>query len=487
MVSCVPRPVPLSVRTGKLKTDLCGVMEIVIVPDSRCGSRNNWSSHGSRIVGWMLCFAWVATVTTRLWAVDSGGATILPVTWYDSATGKTEPFFPFGWYIDTYWELDGKHTNWGLITASGAKVVCMADVSRNVDMESLMDGAHAHQIKVVVGVNRHLCTGVDPAAPASHMELSELISAYKDHPGLLGWMIGDENEVHREVTPRDVVHAATIIRRIDPHNRIWQVFSGLNPEDSEAMPTPVDVLPYLPGTDIIASDQYFETDNRKSFEGSDATLYHVTLSSALAAGEGLPYVAVLQGFGNDFIAGLDKWRIPEHGELRWNIFSSIASSGSRGVILWIIPARLEQWYRNPEDCVQFMKNDVAPIFAELHSIKYAMETGYRVGRVEITWDTRAKDAAIWNKIFQPVSQLLLYDDRQHQYFLIVTNNEWQKHQVQITLTDLPVALTDLHVEAQRTGRDSEKESRLLKKRHGSYTFEDSLEHHQVVIYSFVAR
>ena len=60
-------------------------------------------------------------------------------------------------------------------------------------IQSLLDGAHQRGIKVLLGVNRHFMAGVYVDRPATCAEFESFISAYKTHPALLGWMMGDHS------------------------------------------------------------------------------------------------------------------------------------------------------------------------------------------------------------------------------------------------------------------------------------------------------
>ena len=411
--------------------------------------------------------------SSAVFALARGHDGIAVIKYYNPKTGKSAPFFPIGgWYLEYGMEQDGRHTDWDLIVASGANVVHMQDLRfSTIDIGPFLDGAHKHGIKVVLGLQRHLMTGVDPAKPETYAELAKIINTYKSHPAILGWMMGDENEIHQYVTARDTVNTAKVIRRLDPNRQIWQVFSGLFINNWEL------IMPYMPGTDVVSFDQYFETDNRKTFEGCDATGYHVTNDTAFASQQQLSCTMVVQSFGNDFIPGLDKWRIPEYAEFRWNVFFAL-TSGARGIDLWIFPANMEHWYKDPNDCVDFVKNTVGSVMGELKQIKGAMETGYNVGKVEIDWIGKTDELRSWSKNYDSMLQLLLYDDEQKNYFLIVTNNTSNDRDFKITISDLPATLKNPKTVMLKTGWSAT----LKEIDGGKYQLEGRAGDHEVIIY-----
>ena len=401
---------------------------------------------------------------------------------WNSAAGRAEPFFPIAYYIESDMCYPGNSIPWGLVVAANVNAVCLSDMSPTYAecIGEALDAAEQHGLMMVLGINRHIMAATETEPESGWPVFKDYIRAYKDHPALLGWMMGDENELHEYITARATRRCAEAIRRLDPRHSVWQVFSGLNPEGANQKPAASDIRPYLPGTDVMITDQYFETKDRKRFEGSDATLYHVMHGAALASEQRLAWGVVIQGFGNDRIDGLNKWRFPEYEEFRWNVFSAIAGAGARALVPWLIPARPHVWLDDPEDVPRFLNKVVAPVYAELHEIRHAMETGYHVGRAEITYAGEAPRA--WNKIFARVSFLLLHDDEMPCYFLILTNNDVREHHLRIRLFDLPVPLAGLEAAIPRSGRSLNLEDLGA----GTYGLEDKIGHHQVTIYRLAA-
>lgn len=400
------------------------------------------------------------------------------VTCYNTTTEAAEPFFPFGYYLETDMCDEGHLILWDLIEATRSNTIAMPDLGPKAMtcIPKLLDGAQRRNLKVVLGIDRYLMAGLDLTKPATSVEFEKYINTYKAHPALLGWLMGDENDAHNELSAKATRDCATLIHKLDPHHSVWQVFGGLYHNNWNL------VTPYLPGTDVILTDQYFETRDRKGFEGARPTLYHLTNGGALASQLDLSWGPLGQGFGNDLIEGLNKWRLPKYGEFRWNVFSAITASHARIVMSWTIPSKPDQWYKNPEELVTFIKTVVAPVYEELKQISHAMETGYNVGQVTMSWDTQAEDRQSWKENFDRISQLLVYDNEKTAYFLIVTNNDFKKQQVAITLSRLPAKLADLNVLTPK----SRKTLTLVAGGDGVYTLKDTLENHEVVIYNLGA-
>ncbi len=272
---------------------------------------------------------------------------------------------------------------------------------------------------------------------------------------------------------KDVLESAKVIHKLDPDRQVWQVFCGLQLNNWEL------VTPYLSGTDVVCLGQYCETDKRKAFEGCDSALFHVTNNTAFASQLKLPCSLTVQAMGGDKEI-LPQYRIPTYGEFRWNVFSGL-TSGGRSVDLFIMPAKISRWQTDPNDFIDFVENTVTPVFGELKQIKYAMETGYNVGKVKIIWDGRYEELKLWSKNFDGMSQLLLYDAKEKCYFLIVTNNTSKDRNFEITLSQLPARLrkgdSNKAVE-MRTGKTV-----ILKYTQAHrYQLEDAIDGYGVMLY-----
>ena len=115
-------------------------------------------------------------------------------------------------------------------------------------------------------------------------------------------------------------------------------------------------------------------------------------------------------------------------------------------------------------------------------IAHAMETGYNVGQVVSNLDeltnTDIPPAKGGHRKFNKIGHILLYDNQQQRYFLIVTNNESTAHIVRLTIADLPVPLRTLTVDKPHDNR----ELTLNDLGEGRYQLEDQLNNHDVAVY-----
>ena len=111
-----------------------------------------------------------------------------------------------------------------------------------------------------------------------------------------------------------------------------------------------------------------------------------------------------------------------------------------------------------------------------------METGYNVGQVRSNLDelttVEIPPATGPHYAFSKVGHILLYDDQEHKYFLIVTNNETSPHTVLLQISDLPVPLASLTVREPHDNRELE----LQDTGGGRYLLQDELDNHDVAIY-----
>ena len=419
----------------------------------------------------IVVISFVLVQSSVVFALARGHDGIAAVKYYNPKTGETKPFFSFGWYVEN--DIAPGTTEWDLITESGAQIVHVPDLRfSTIDIGAFLDAAHKHGIKVVPHLERCLMTGVDPAKPESYEEIVRIINTYKNHPAILGWRMGGENALCEYVSPADAVNTAKVIRKFDPDRQIWQVFCGIHLNNWER------VIPYVPGTDVVMFNGYFELEDRKIFGGANPTLYHFTNGKALASQLKLPCTLVVQAMGSDKHV-LSRYRFPTYDELRFNVFSGL-TSGARGIDLFILPANdsIGAWHTDPNDFYDFVRNTVRPVFGELKQIKYAMETGYNVGKVKITWDGKYDELKLWDKNFDGMSQLLLYDAKKKYYFLIVTNNTSKDRNFEITLSQLPVKLSNRKAVVMRTG----KTVTLKKTRAHCYQLEDTMGDHGVILY-----
>lgn len=91
------------------------------------------------------------------------------------------------------------------------------------DVGPLLDEAHALGLSVVVGIwlehQRHGFDYTDPAVREQELErVRTAVQAYKDHPALLAWGVGNEVELEGEMdlALRQINDAASLIKSLDP-------------------------------------------------------------------------------------------------------------------------------------------------------------------------------------------------------------------------------------------------------------------------------
>jgi len=428
--------------------------------------------------------------TTRQSFAVERDARIAPVECHDPATGETRPFFPIGWYA---W-LKPATLDWiPDMAAGGANVVYLTDVGLQQFelVRQALDVAGGVRMKAVIALDRKLLDKVDPRSPATYAGIRRLVEACKNHSALLGWALGDENPLYEFLTPTDVVNSAVVIHRLDPHHQVWQVFAY---PTNKRFGTERHAADYMAGTDVVCSDTYVHydgegTDNPRyaetaEFENVDKTLRMQHRFARLSAVGDKSYVNVTQAFGpngND----IPMFRFRTAREYRWNVFSAIASAGARGTLDWVYrpespkenPA--QWWYRDLRQFHDFRDKIVKPVFRELRQIAHAMETGYDVGTVRVECPEKRKEMSLGSGTFAAVSHLLLYDDRQHKWFLIVTNNTVDPRKVTVYIAGLPAGQGRLQLSIPRARRTLE----LSQGHADQWHFEDLLNGYDVIVYA----
>jgi hypothetical protein len=104
------------------------------------------------------------------------------------------------------------------------------------DTRDLLDAAERHDVTVALGLpmkpERHGFDYDDEQAVREQFEyLREQVLAYKDHPALLVWLIGNElNHSYRNPKVYDAVNdVAKMIHELDPHHPASTTVAGFNP------------------------------------------------------------------------------------------------------------------------------------------------------------------------------------------------------------------------------------------------------------------
>jgi hypothetical protein len=394
-----------------------------------------------------------------------------PVMDYDPATGTSSPFFPIGWYF--FWPTDGPYVD--EVAASGGNTVLFSDCKDDPtwlwsNAIRGMDKADQLGLKVIIGLHNNLWTGVDCGIPSSYTALLRWINRFKDHPALLGWQLGDENGISQAST---LDETSCAIRTVDPNNPIWQVFyTGTDNGETASM---------MAQSDVASFDRYGYYDTRfqnptPPFGEVDTLLYLQNQKAGAASVHGWAgNVNVAQGLGPDGNA-LDFFRLPSYGEYRHMVFSAFASAGARGTMSWIY-FYSDGWYSNPADFTNWRDTIVQPVQLEEQMIAHAMETGWNVGTV-----TGNLDGQTVNGNYGKVSHLLIYDDQQSLYYLIVSNNTYDNHAITLTVSGLPTTLASLDAQLP----EESETITMIDLGNRNYGLSDTLIDHDINIYTLQA-
>ena len=138
--------------------------------------------------------------------------------------------------------------------------------------------------------------------------------------------------------------------------------------------------------------------------------------------------------------GTAKFRFPTTDEYRWNIFSAIATAGARGTLNWIYSYWGGFYNKDPKRFFRFRDDVVRPVNLEQRMVARGMETGYNVGEVRSNLDvptmTEIPAAGGNHRPYNKLGHLLLHDAKAGKYFLVVTNNEPQTVNVELSLACL---------------------------------------------------
>ena len=415
---------------------------------------------------------WIVPVAPALDNLDGFDyGAIGPVMDYDPAAGTSGPFYPIGWYL--WWPTDGPYLD--EVAASGGNTVLFADCKDDPtwlwsNAIAGMDRAQVLGLKVIIGLHDALWTGVDCQTPSTQTALLRWINQFKDHPALLGWQLGDENGVSQAAALNET---SCVIRSVDPNNMIWQVFyTGYDDGDTATL---------MAQSDVASFDRYGYYDTlfptpTPPFGEVDTLLTLQNEKSRFASIHGWAgNVNVAQGLGPDGNA-LAHFRLPSHGEYRHLVFSAIASAAARGTMSWIY-FYSDGWYSDPSDFTNWRDTVVRPVQLEEQMIKRAMETGWNVGTV-----TGTLDGQTVNGKYSKVSHLLIFDDQQSRYYLIVSNNTYDNLAITLTVSGLPTTLASLDAQLPEDGRIIAMTD--LGNRH--YSLADALTDHDINIYTLQA-
>jgi len=414
----------------------------------------------------------------------------VPINYYDPCTATTTPFYAYGWYVYyTHPQAGGSDT---IFTSGGNTMVVSGGTT--AELMQVLDNARTFGKKVVIAFqDSDFFLGVDPCTPSTYAYLAEYINAVKNHPALLGYLLGDENERNFSGTAQDIVNSAYVINNIlDGHHQVWQLFDNWDG---------VTQIPYIAGTSVYSdaiypnhTTSYEPADEPNSFLDMQNYLGAAYAMGAGAVANNASFALTTQGFGFDnAIPGTGTngvWRLPSHREYRWNIFSAITAGGSRGTINWLFEP---MWYLDEYEDPGFgyfstvwMPEIAMPVFNEQEMLAYGMANGYNAGTVDANWTSKASDnSGGWTNSYSRITQLLVYDNARNKYFLIVTNNGAASQNVQFTISNLSKAPADVNVIVYEESDTSA--TTLTNLGGGSYQLSDTVPGFEVMIYRLNAQ
>ena len=204
-----------------------------------------------KIIRWTSFVLLCLTLSNCLPVIYAGpGLRTIPINYYNPTTQTTTPFFAYGWA-----SAHGTWLNDTYLSECGGNTV-IANCSAGDDPNSLillLNRAATHDKKVIVDLGADFMYGANSTA-----NITEMVNALKNHPALLCWLLGDENEWHPSPTAAEVVTSAALVHTLDTHRQIIQVFSGFGYFDRNKNYNTDGVDPfsdclqydYLPNTDV---------------------------------------------------------------------------------------------------------------------------------------------------------------------------------------------------------------------------------------------
>ncbi|RLS83807.1 MAG: hypothetical protein DWI04_02775 [Planctomycetota bacterium] len=146
------------------------------------------------------------------------------------------------------------------LSACGGNVIRtwgVEDVEKSVDGARMIDRAHLAGLAVTVGLwlghERHGFDWNDPAAIARQRKMVEdAVVAYRDHPAVLSWGLGNEMEGvgDKAVIWREVNWLARRIKELDPKHPVMTVVANVSPAKLAA------IKEHAPDIDILGINAY---------------------------------------------------------------------------------------------------------------------------------------------------------------------------------------------------------------------------------------
>jgi hypothetical protein len=146
------------------------------------------------------------------------------------------------------------------LSACGGNVIRtwgVEDVEKSIDGARMIDRAHLAGLTVTVGLwlghERHGFDWNDPAAIARQRKMVEdAVVAYRDHPAVLSWGLGNEMEGvgDKAVIWREVNWLARRIKELDPKHPVMTVVANVSPAKLAA------IKEHAPDIDILGINAY---------------------------------------------------------------------------------------------------------------------------------------------------------------------------------------------------------------------------------------
>ena len=261
--------------------------------------------------------------------------------------GGSLHYFKTGWWMEMY-DTDyaaslAKYATEGntLVLGNGGGWVTSA--SERIKIQRFLDEAQKYDIKVIVSLTKS--RGTPYSIPVN--EFTDTINAFKNHPALYGWYLGDEPEIYNNNDANrsddwQITHSylATdpgyyyLAKVADPNHPVFISFNMVY--------TPIEtywtkILNFFDVTDLVGMhnypfwsvDQYvnefYGTDTRTQYDK-----WKLAFEDTINRGK-TGFIATAQGFGynnNDAV-----YRDPTYNELRHQVFSAVVL-GIDKVLFW---------------------------------------------------------------------------------------------------------------------------------------------------------
>ncbi len=397
---------------------------------------------------------------------------IPPIQSWQPDTDSYIPFYPIGWYSFGPWariqELYENGANCALYAGLGLEDWQLGDTKAQMKIAQRLG------MKIVLGLDSSVVGRVKANAPSTHQPIINYVKAFKDHPALLGWQLGDEFAA--DAAPA-INATASLLHSLGSKHQTWQV----HPHTWSHR----DVITLMKNTDVCTFDGYTYLEGHSEFSPTAAArvlAWQQGKTSLIRKMRWAGNINVTQAVGCQ--CGAAKFRFPTLREYRWNVFSAISTTGARGTMNWIY-SYFGGFYRDEEErFFEFRDNVVRPVNLEQQRIALAMSTGYDIGTVSSNGDIATSidipPATGPYDRYNKVGRILLFDSEKSRYFLIVTNNEATRFDVKIRLADLPRKIRSLRV----TDRYRCKSLQLENVKRGVYKLQDRLNGYDVAIYEF---